>query len=154
MGSGRFSTNRDAEQIPLYRSIMHRFVAVGLSVDMVAGLVVRIVQAAIISAELSCSLKVRLVVETRRNRPRIVRNRCVPVCGHRAGYSGLGLAQLGAPIRVAIEELRPDPQKLSRPFKLSRVVQAAGLLDVHTLSCALDLPLRPGSFGAHFWTYG
>ncbi len=29
-----------------------------------------------------------------RNRPRIVRNRCVPVCGSRAGYCGLGLAQL------------------------------------------------------------
>ncbi len=30
-----------------------------------------------------------IVVETRRNRPRIVRNRFVPVCGYRAGYLGL-----------------------------------------------------------------
>ncbi len=28
-------------------------------------------------------------METRRNRARIVRNRCVPVSGHRAGYLGL-----------------------------------------------------------------
>ncbi len=43
------------------------------------------------SAELSHSFKVRIIVETRRDRPRIVRNRCVPVCGYRAGYFGLGL---------------------------------------------------------------
>ncbi len=36
--------------------------------------------------------KFRMDVETRRNRARIVRNRCVPVCGHCAGYFGLGLA--------------------------------------------------------------
>ncbi len=34
----------------------------------------------------------RIVVETRRDRPRIARNRCVPVRGYRAGYFGLGLA--------------------------------------------------------------
>ncbi len=38
--------------------------------------------------------KFRIVVETRGNRARIVRNRCVPVCEYRAGYFGLGLAQL------------------------------------------------------------
>ncbi len=38
--------------------------------------------------------KFRIVVETRLNRLRIVRNRCVPVCGYRAGYFKLGLAQL------------------------------------------------------------
>ncbi len=39
-------------------------------------------------------LKLRIVFETRRNRPRIVRNPCVPVCGYHAGYFGLGWAQL------------------------------------------------------------
>ncbi len=38
--------------------------------------------------------KFRIVVETHRNRPRIARNRCVPICGHRAGFVGRGLAQL------------------------------------------------------------
>ncbi len=38
--------------------------------------------------------KFRTVVETRRNRARIVRNRCVPVCGHRAVYFGLGFVPL------------------------------------------------------------
>ncbi len=38
--------------------------------------------------------KFRIVVETRRNRFRIVWNRWVPLCGRRAGYFGLGLAQL------------------------------------------------------------
>ncbi len=38
--------------------------------------------------------KFHIVVETRRNLARIVRNRCVPVCGQRAGYFGLCLAQL------------------------------------------------------------
>ncbi len=36
--------------------------------------------------------KFRIVVETLRYRARIVRTRCVPVCGHRAGYFGRGLA--------------------------------------------------------------
>ena len=39
--------------------------------------------------------KFRIVVETRRNRPRMFRDRWVPVCGYSAGYLGLGLAQLG-----------------------------------------------------------
>ncbi len=46
------------------------------------------------SAELSRRLSFRIVVETRRNRPRVVRNRCVPVCAHRSKYVELGLAQL------------------------------------------------------------
>ncbi len=46
------------------------------------------------SVELSDSLKFQIVVETLRNWARIVRNRCVPVCGHRAGQLGLGLALL------------------------------------------------------------
>ncbi len=41
--------------------------------------------------------KFRIVVETRRNRPSIVRNRRVPVCGHRAGYFRFGLAQFFKP---------------------------------------------------------
>ena len=45
---------------------------------------------ALASAELC---KFRIVVGTRRNRSRIVRNRCVSVCGCR-GFLGLGLAQL------------------------------------------------------------
>ena len=36
--------------------------------------------------------KFRIVVETLLYRARIVRTRCVPVCGHRAGYFGRGLA--------------------------------------------------------------
>ncbi len=51
------------------------------------------------SAELSHSLKVRLVVETRRKRHRNVRNRRVPVSGCRAGYFGLGLALSPNPVR-------------------------------------------------------
>ncbi len=47
-----------------------------------------------VSAELSDSLLFRTIVETRRNRAMIVWNRCVLVCGHRAGYLGLGLASL------------------------------------------------------------
>ncbi len=50
--------------------------------------------------------KFRIVVEARRNRLRIVRNRCVPVC---AGYFGFGLAQLEARIRLEIADVRPDP---------------------------------------------
>jgi hypothetical protein len=65
--------------------------------------------------------KFRIVVETRRKRPRIVRNRCVPVCGYRAGHFGLGLAQLQAQIRFETEDSRPDPYKFSGPFQLSRV---------------------------------
>ncbi len=38
--------------------------------------------------------KFRIVVETHRNRPIIVRNLFVPVCEYRVGYLGLGLAQL------------------------------------------------------------
>ena len=57
--------------------------------------------------------KFRIVVETRRNRPRIVRTRCVTVCGYRAGYCGLGLAQLSAQIWFEIEDFRPDPYKFS-----------------------------------------
>ncbi len=53
--------------------------------------------------------KFRIVVETRRNRPKIVRNRCVPLCGYHAGYFGLGLASLSAQIRLEIEDFRPDP---------------------------------------------
>ncbi len=51
----------------------------------------------------------RIVVETRGSRPRIVQNRCVLVRGYRAGYFGLGLAQLVAQIRFEIEDSRPDP---------------------------------------------
>ena len=50
--------------------------------------------------------KFRTVVETRRNRPRIVRTRCVPVCGHRAVYFGLGLALLQAQIRPPLTNFR------------------------------------------------
>jgi hypothetical protein len=57
-------------------------------------------------------VRFRIVVETRPNRPRIVRNRSVPVGVYSAGYFGLGLAQLWAQIRFEIEE--------SRPLKLSR----------------------------------
>ncbi len=53
--------------------------------------------------------KFRIVVEARGNWPRIVRNRCVPVSGYRAGYFGLGLAQLEAQIRIEIEDCRPYP---------------------------------------------
>ncbi len=38
--------------------------------------------------------RLRIVVKTRLNRARIVRNPCAPVCGYRAGYLGLGLALL------------------------------------------------------------
>ncbi len=50
-----------------------------------------------------------IMVETCQNRARIVRNRCVPVCGYHAGYSGLGLAQLWAQTRPEIEDFRPGP---------------------------------------------
>ncbi len=40
----------------------------------------------------------------------------MPVCGYRAGYSGVGLAQLEAQIRFEIEDFRPDPQKFTGPF--------------------------------------
>ncbi len=53
--------------------------------------------------------KFRVVVETRRNRHRIVRNRGVSVCGYRAGSFGLGLAQLWAQIQFGVEDVRPDP---------------------------------------------
>ncbi len=69
-----------------------------------------------VSAELSHTLK---VVDRRRNTPKSAQdrsNRCVPVCGYRAGYVGLGLAQLSAEIWLVLEELRPDPQKFSGPF--------------------------------------
>ncbi len=42
----------------------------------------------------------QFVVETRRNEPRLVRNLCVPVCGYRAGYFGLGFASLEAQFRL------------------------------------------------------
>ncbi len=45
------------------------------------------------SSETLLGKKFRIVVETPGNRPRIVRNRRLPVCGYRAGYFGLGLAQ-------------------------------------------------------------
>ncbi len=48
-------------------------------------------------------------IQTRRNRPIIVRTRCLPVSGDRAGYFGLGLAQLQAQIRFKIGDFRPDP---------------------------------------------
>ncbi len=64
--------------------------------------------------------KSRIVVETHRNRPIIVRSRCVPVCGYRAGYFGLGVTQLVAQIQLEIEDHRPDPQKCSGPDQLSR----------------------------------
>ncbi len=77
------------------------------------------------SAELSHAYltldKFRIIVETRRNRARIGRTRCVPVCGYRAGYAGLGLAYFQAQIWPEIEDFRPDPLKLSRPFCLRRV---------------------------------
>ena len=63
---------------------------------------------------------VRSAVETRGHRSRIVRNRCVPVCGYRAGYFWLGLAQLWAQIRFEIGDFRPDPYKFSGPFEISR----------------------------------
>ena len=53
--------------------------------------------------------KNRIVVEALRNGPRIFRNRCVPVCGYRAVYFGLRLAELQAQIRVELEDFRPDP---------------------------------------------
>ena len=53
--------------------------------------------------------KFRVVVETRRNRAIIVRNRCVPVCGHRARYLGLGVAHLQAQLWFEIEDSRLDP---------------------------------------------
>ncbi len=40
--------------------------------------------------------KFRIFVETYRNRPRIDRNRCLPICAYRAGYFELDLAQLKA----------------------------------------------------------
>ncbi len=52
--------------------------------------------------------KFRIVVETFRNRTNIARARCVPVCGYRVGYVGLGLAKLEAEIWLDIEDLRPD----------------------------------------------
>jgi hypothetical protein len=65
--------------------------------------------------------KFRIVVETRRSRPMIIRNPCVPVCGYRAGYFGLGLAHLEAQIQLVVEDFRPDPKKFSGPFQVSRV---------------------------------
>jgi hypothetical protein len=53
--------------------------------------------------------KFRMAVEARPNRARIVRNRCAPVCGHRAVYFALGLAPFKAQIRLEIEDFRPDP---------------------------------------------
>ncbi len=53
----------------------------------------------------------------------------MPVCGHRAGYVGLGLAQLEAQIRFDIEDSRPDPLKFSGPFQLSRAL-GVGHLDL------------------------
>ncbi len=57
---------------------------------------------------LTCG-KFRIVVETRRHRHIIVRNRYVTVCGGRAGYLGLGAAQLWAQVRLEIEDFRLDP---------------------------------------------
>ena len=45
-----------------------------------------------------------------------VQNRCVPICGDRAGCFGLGLAQPWANIRFEIEDFRPDLSKFPRPF--------------------------------------
>ncbi len=57
-----------------------------------------------VSAEISRSFeKMQIAVETRRNRVIIVMNRCVPVCGCRAGEFGSDLAQLQAQIRFEIE---------------------------------------------------
>ena len=65
------------------------------------------------SAELSHSLQVsvrrRNTPKPGQNRARIVRNRCVPVCGYRAGDLGLGLAQLEAQIWLEMEDFRQDP---------------------------------------------
>ena len=60
------------------------------------------------SAELfHCLFKNRIVVEAHRNRPIILRSRCVPVCGYRAGYFGFGLAQLSP-------ALSPNPARSRR----------------------------------------
>ena len=48
-------------------------------------------------SSMSQFVKCRIIVETRRNRAKIVRNRCAPVCGYRARYFGLGSAQLWGP---------------------------------------------------------
>ncbi len=64
------------------------------------------------SAELSHS--------RRRSRARIARNRCVPVCGHGAGYFGLGLASLWAQFRFELEDFRPDPCNFSGSCELNR----------------------------------
>jgi hypothetical protein len=65
--------------------------------------------------------KFRIVIETRRNRPRIVRNRCVPVCGHRAGYFGLGFAELSAQTRLGIEDFGRILQSVRGPFSSAEV---------------------------------
>ncbi len=42
---------------------------------------------------------------------KIVRNRCEPVCGYRAGYLVLGLAPLEVQIWFEIKDFRLDPLK-------------------------------------------
>ena len=42
----------------------------------------------------------------------------MPVCGYRAGYLRLGLAQLEAQIRFEIQDFRPDPLKVPGPIDL------------------------------------
>ncbi len=44
-------------------------------------------------------LTCRIFVETRRNRPSVARNRCVPVCGHRSGHFWRGFVRLGGRLR-------------------------------------------------------
>ena len=53
--------------------------------------------------------KFQIVVETRRNRPRIVRNRCAPGWGYRTGCFGFGLAQLWAQIWFKLKDFRRNP---------------------------------------------
>ncbi len=76
--------------------------------------------------------------------PRIVRNRCVPVCGCRAGYFGLGLAQLEAKIRLDIEDFRLDPQKCSGSLQHSRDAMSLSTLE---LILKLVVDFRLGSRG-------
>ncbi len=72
------------------------------------------------SAELSHSSKVSGRRRNMTKSAQIVRNRCVSVCGYRAGYVGLDLAQLEAQIRFEIEDCRPDPDRFSGPCQLGR----------------------------------
>ncbi len=103
---------------------------------------------------------------------RIFRNRCVPVCGHRAGNFGLGLAPLQAQIRPQNRRFPTGSLKVCRgPFSsaeyvysLSRLlVWAAQLPDwrvvpehsdaprwVPTLCYTIVLPGRKSAFRAGF----